>query len=97
MYFNGYYLICVLQLTPPSCGRFGKEEDIHPLAFQPFGAGPRNCIGQRFAKLYIKLAWTRVLQKYRVEFCKPGNKKRKSYYYIAEYIKIIKFSKYDYV
>lgn len=36
------------------------------VAFQPFGAGPRNCVGLRFALMEAKLAVARLLHKYRL-------------------------------
>ncbi|XP_060930118.1 cytochrome P450 3A27-like [Limanda limanda] len=52
--------------------RFSKENkgNIDPYAFLPFGAGPRNCIGMRFALLSMKLALVRVLQNFSFVTCK---------------------------
>ncbi|XP_034544191.1 cytochrome P450 3A27-like isoform X2 [Notolabrus celidotus] len=51
--------------------RFSKENkrNIKPYSYLPFGAGPRNCIGTRFALLMIKLALVEVLQKYSFSVC----------------------------
>ncbi|CAN7942018.1 unnamed protein product, partial [Ixodes hexagonus] len=38
----------------------------HPVAYLPFGLGPRMCIGKKFALLQLKLAVCRVLQAYRI-------------------------------
>ncbi|XP_033107045.1 cytochrome P450 3A24-like [Anneissia japonica] len=48
--------------------RFTKEEKEkrHPMAWIPFGHGPRNCIGMRFALLVVKFALTSIFQKYKV-------------------------------
>ena len=42
---------------------------IDPMVFQPFGAGPRNCIGMRFAILEVKMAMCKLLYNFKLETC----------------------------
>ncbi|XP_043832473.1 cytochrome P450 3A9-like [Dromiciops gliroides] len=52
--------------------RFSKEnkESINPYLYLPFGAGPRNCIGMRFALMSMKVATSRLLQNFSFRTCK---------------------------
>ncbi len=44
--------------------RFTDKEKAKRLCYLPFGHGPRNCIGSRFALLEAKIALIEVLRKY---------------------------------
>lgn len=51
--------------------RFSEEnrKSRENVAFIPFGSGPRNCIGMRFAIIEIKLLLAKILSQYRFLPC----------------------------
>ena len=58
-----------LLLIQSFLSRFSQEEKAkhHPCAFLPFGYGPRNCIGMRFALMQAKMALIELLTHYKIE------------------------------
>lgn len=51
--------------------RFSPEnkQNINPYTYLPFGIGPRNCLGMRFAQVLVKLALVEVLRSYSFSVC----------------------------
>ncbi|KAH6944297.1 hypothetical protein HPB50_002613 [Hyalomma asiaticum] len=56
--------------------RFNPDivHDRHPASYIPFGIGPRQCMGRKFALLELKTALCKLILKYEFAVC-PGNEK----------------------
>ena len=55
------YLFCPLRFTAE------EKAKRHPCAYLPFGLGPRNCVGMRFALMEAKMALIEIVRNFKIE------------------------------
>jgi cytochrome P450 len=67
----------------------------HPFQYLPFGAGSRNCIGQRFAQMAVVVILAILLSKYHFEVDESDLKKIQFEEKVSNSIKNFKVSIYD--
>jgi len=66
LYISTCISVCNASIPLSADFSFSPEEKAkrNPVLFLPFGYGPRNCIGQRFAIMEIKITLAEVLRKF---------------------------------
>lgn len=60
-------MTCSLQNTPRRPSGPAAKANVKQYAYIPFGAGPRQCPGMKFAMQEAKLTLIRMLQQFRVQ------------------------------
>lgn len=47
--------------------KYKTDKSLNDAPYLPFGGGPRNCIGQRMGKMFVKVGICSILQQYDIE------------------------------
>ena len=100
---NVYLPMCmlwiILQSSLQFVLRFTPEEKAkrHPCAYMPFGYGPRNCIGMRFALLEAKMALIEIVSKFRMVLSHDTKVRRDTSLDIGSNSKTIYYNSHSYV
>ncbi|PRD33589.1 UNVERIFIED_CONTAM: Lithocholate 6-beta-hydroxylase [Trichonephila clavipes] len=58
-----------MKIPPPSRFTAEKRAKRDPYTYLPFGAGPRNCVGMRFALMETKVCLALVIANFKIKRC----------------------------
>lgn len=71
-HYNSKYFKKPEEFDPDRWNKEISSDERSPLAYQPFSAGLRNCIGQKYAVLELKIVMIKLLREFHLELGHEG-------------------------